>query len=200
MRIISGTYGGRRLSPPKNITARPTTDFAKESLFNLLNNRLDFEGMDMLDLFAGTGGIGIECVSRGARSVTSVEIAHVQQNWIIACCRQLGIRNLNVIRGDVFKYIASCKMQYDLIFADPPYALEQLPTLPDLILTRSVSSAVSRPDLPLSPSIPNFTHSPSLLKPEGWLVIEHGKDTDFTSHPRHVETRTYGSVHFSFFQ
>ncbi|MBQ6749032.1 MAG: RsmD family RNA methyltransferase, partial [Paludibacteraceae bacterium] len=105
MRIISGTYGGRRLSPPKNITARPTTDFAKESLFNLLNNRLDFEGMDMLDLFAGTGGIGIECVSRGARSVTSVEIAHVQQNWIIACCRQLGIRNLNVIRGDVFKYI-----------------------------------------------------------------------------------------------
>ena len=176
MRIISGTYGGRRLSPPKNITARPTTDFAKESLFNLLNNRLDFEGIDMLDLFAGTGGIGIECVSRGARSVTSVEIAHVQQNWIIACCRQLGIRNLNVIRGDVFKYIASCRMQYDLIFADPPYALEQLPTLPDLIL------------------------SVSLLKPEGWLVIEHGKDTDFTSHPRHVETRTYGSVHFSFFQ
>ncbi len=176
MRIISGTYGGRRLSPPKNITARPTTDFAKESLFNLLNNRLDFEGIDMLDLFAGTGGIGIECVSRGARSVTSVEIAHVQQNWIIACCRQLGIRNLNVIRGDVFKYLASCKMQYDLIFADPPYALEQLPTLPDLIL------------------------SASLLKPEGWLVIEHGKDTDFTSHPRHIETRTYGSVHFSFFQ
>jgi 16S rRNA (guanine(966)-N(2))-methyltransferase RsmD len=176
MRIISGIYGGRRLSPPKNITARPTTDFAKESLFNLLNNRMDLEGIDMLDLFAGTGGIGIECISRGAREVTAVEIAHVQQNWIIACCKQLGIRNLSVIRGDVFKFLSACRTKYDLIFADPPYALEQLPTLPDLILGQDI------------------------LKEDGWLVIEHGKDTDFTSHPRHVETRTYGSVHFSFFQ
>ena len=176
MRIISGIYGGRRLSPPKNITARPTTDFAKESLFNLLNNRLDFEGIDVLDLFAGTGGIGIECVSRGAREVTAVEIAHVQQNWIISCCRQLGIKNLSVIRGDVFKFLSACRTKYDLIFADPPYALEELPTLPDVILERSI------------------------LKEDGWLVIEHGKDTDFTSHPRHIETRTYGSVHFSFFQ
>ena len=164
------------MSPPKNITARPTTDFAKESLFNLLNNRMDLEGIDMLDLFAGTGGIGIECVSRGAREVTAVEIAHVQQNWIIACCKQLGIRNLSVIRGDVFKFISACRTQYDLIFADPPYALESLPALPDSILSQGI------------------------LKPEGWLVIEHGKDTDFTSHPNHVETRTYGSVHFSFFQ
>jgi len=176
MRIISGIYGGRRLSPPKNITARPTTDFAKESLFNLLNNRMDFEGIDVLDLFAGTGGIGIECVSRGAREVTAVEIAHVQQNWIITCCRQLGIRNLSVIRGDVFKFLSACRTKYDLVFADPPYALEALPTLPDVILERE------------------------LLKENGWLVIEHGKDTDFTSHPKHVETRTYGSVHFSFFQ
>lgn len=176
MRIISGTYRGRRLSPPKNITARPTTDFAKESLFNLLNNRMDFEGIDMLDLFAGTGGIGIECVSRGAREVTAVEIAHVQQNWIIACCKQLGIRNLSVIRGDVFKFISACRTKYDLIFADPPYALERIEELPDLILGQDI------------------------LKEDGWLVIEHGKDTDFTNHPRHVETRTYGSVHFSFFQ
>ena len=176
MRIISGTYGGRRLSPPKNITARPTTDFAKESLFNLLNNRMDLEGIDMLDLFAGTGGIGIECISRGAREVTAVEIAHVQQNWIISCCKQLGIRNLSVIRGDVFKFLSACRTKYDLIFADPPYALEELPTLPDVILERDI------------------------LKENGWLVIEHGKDTDFTSHPKHVETRTYGSVHFSFFQ
>ena len=176
MRIISGIYGGRRLSPPKNITARPTTDFAKESLFNLLNNRIDFEGIDVLDLFAGTGGIGIECVSRGARDVTAVEIAHVQQNWIISCCKQLGIRNLSVIRGDVFKFLNACRTKYDLIFADPPYALEQLPTLPDVILGQDI------------------------LKEDGWLVIEHGKDTDFTTHPRHIETRTYGSVHFSFFQ
>ena len=176
MRIISGIYGGRRLSPPKNITARPTTDFAKESLFNLLNNRIDFKGIDVLDLFAGTGGIGIECVSRGARDVTAVEIAHVQQNWIISCCKQLGIRNLSVIRGDVFKFLNACRTKYDLIFADPPYALEELPTLPDVILGQDI------------------------LKEDGWLVIEHGKDTDFTTHPRHIETRTYGSVHFSFFQ
>ena len=185
MRIISGIYGGRRLSPPKNITARPTTDFAKESLFNLLNNRLDFEGIDVLDLFAGTGGIGIECVSRGAREVTAVEIAHVQQNWIISCCRQLGIKNLSVIRGDVFKFLSACRTKYDLIFADPPYALEELPTLPDIILKNS--------DI-------RSQNSDSILKEDGWLVIEHGKDTDFTSHPNHVETRTYGSVHFSFFQ
>ena len=176
MRIISGIFRGRRLSPPKNITARPTTDFAKESLFNLLNNRIDFEGIDVLDLFAGTGGIGIECVSRGAREVTAVEIAHVQQNWIITCCRQLGIRNLSLIRGDVFKFLNACHTKYNLIFADPPYALEELPALPDLILKQEI------------------------LKENGWLVIEHGKDTDFTSHPKHVETRTYGSVHFSFFQ
>ena len=174
MRIISGIYGGRRLSPPKNITARPTTDFAKESLFNLLNNRMDPEGIDMLDLFAGTGGIGIECVSRGAREVTAVEIAHVQQNWIISCCKQLGIKNLSVIRGDVFKFLSACRTRYDLIFADPPYALDRIEELPDLTL--------------------------GLLKKEGWLVIEHGKDTDFTSHPNHIETRSYGSVHFSFFQ
>lgn len=185
MRIISGIYGGRRLSPPKNITARPTTDFAKESLFNLLNNRIDFEGIDVLDLFAGTGGIGIECVSRGAREVTAVEIAHVQQNWIISCCKQLGIRNLSVIRGDVFKFLNACRTKYDLIFADPPYALEELPTLPDLILKSSDGSA---------------QNSDCILKEGGWLVIEHGKDTNFTLHPRHVETRTYGSVHFSFFQ
>ena len=145
-------------------------------LFNLLNNRLDFEGIDVLDLFAGTGGIGIECVSRGAREVTAVEIAHVQQNWIISCCRQLGIRNLSVIRGDVFKFLSACRTKYDLIFADPPYALEELAALPDLILQQDI------------------------LKEDGWLVVEHGKDTNFTDHPRHVETRTYGSVHFSFFQ
>jgi 16S rRNA (guanine(966)-N(2))-methyltransferase RsmD len=137
---------------------------------------MDFEGIDVLDLFAGTGGIGLECISRGAREVTAVEIAHVQQNWIISCCKQLGIRNLSVIRGDVFKFLSACRTKYDFIFADPPYALEELPALPDLILKQEI------------------------LKEDGWLVIEHGKDTDFTSHPQHVETRSYGSVHFSFFQ
>jgi len=174
MRIISGKYGGRRLSPPKNISARPTTDFAKEALFNLLNNRLDFEDIDMLDLFAGTGGIGLEFVSRGAREVTSVELAHTQQNFLISTCKQLGVNNLTVIRGDVFKFLNACHTRYDFIYADPPYALDKLAELPDLVTP--------------------------LLKDEGWFVLEHGKDHDFTTHPRYFETRQYGSVHFTFFR
>ena len=175
MRIISGKFRGRRLMPPKNITARPTTDFAKESLFNLLTNRMDFEGADVLDLFAGTGGIGLECVSRGAREVTAVELAHTQQNFIIATCKQLDIHHLHLIRGDVFKYLKTCSIRYDLIFADPPYALDELPTLPDLIV-------------------------PDRLKPDGLFVLEHGDDYDFSAHPHFLELRTYGSVHFSFFK
>ena len=197
MRIISGKFRGRRLMPPKNITARPTTDFAKESLFNLLTNRIEIEGADVLDLFAGTGGIGLECVSRGAREVTAVELAHVQQNFIISTCKQLGITNLRLIRGDVFKFLRSNYggnlptnplidnvistnptwrgAKYDLIFADPPYALEELPTLPSLIV-------------------------PELLKQGGLFVLEHGDQYDFSGHPHFFELRTYGSVHFSFFQ
>ena len=161
--------------PPKNITARPTTDFAKESLFNLLTNRMDMEGADVLDLFAGTGSISLECVSRGAREVTAVELAHTQQNFIIATSKSLGINNLHFIRGDVFRYLKACSIRYDLIFADPPYALEELPTLPSLIV-------------------------PALLKPSGLFVLEHGDQYDFSGHPHFLDLRTYGSVHFSFFQ
>lgn len=135
----------------------------------------------MLDLFAGTGGIGIEFVSRGAREVTSVELAHVQQNFIISTCKQLGIRNLSVIRGDVFKFISACRVQYDFIYADPPYALDRLAEIPDLIFGSGDESR-------------------SLLKEGGWFVLEHGKTNDFGSHPHFVEKRTYGSVNFSFFQ
>ena len=164
------------MAPPKNITARPTTDFAKESLFNLLNNRIDFEDCEMLDLFAGTGGIGLEFVSRGAKEVTAVEVAHTQQNFIISACKQLGIRNLTVIRGDVFKFLNACHLQFDFIFADPPYALEALPTLPDLIFEKNI------------------------LRPDGLFVLEHGKDYDFSNHPHFVSHRSYGSVNFTFFQ
>ncbi|MCQ2335433.1 MAG: RsmD family RNA methyltransferase [Paludibacteraceae bacterium] len=188
MRIISGTYKGCRILPPKNITARPTTDFAKEALFNLLQNRIDFEGVSMLDLFAGTGGIGIEFISRGAADVTAVELAHVQQNFIISCCKTLGIRNLQLIRGDVFRFIAACHVQYDFIYADPPYALDKLASLPDLIFGLDTSTHE-----PLSTS-----HS--ILLPDGLFVLEHGRDNDFSSHPRFVEHRNYGNVHFSFFQ
>ena len=175
MRIISGRFRGRRLMPPKNITARPTTDFAKESLFNLLNNRMDFAGEEMLDLFAGTGSIGIEFISRGAKEVTSVELAHIQQNFIISVCKQLNINNLHVIRTDVFRYIKTCRLQYDFIYADPPYDLQALPTLPNLIFEQR------------------------LLKENGLFVLEHSKNNTFQAHPHFLEQRTYGSVNFSFF-
>ena len=195
MRIISGTYKGRRISPPKNISARPTTDFAKESLFNLLNNRMDFEGIDMLDLFAGTGSIGIEFISRGARDVIAVEMAHTQQNFIIQTCKLLKIKNLNLIRGDVFKFINSCKMQFDFIYADPPYDLPQLSKIPDLIFKDNPSTNMT--DSVYANS--NHDHN-TLLKPDGIFVLEHSKNNDFSTHPHYVETRKYGNVHFTFFE
>lgn len=175
MRIISGKYKGRHILPPKNITARPTTDFAKESLFNLLQNKMEIDGADVLDLFSGTGSIGLECVSRGAREVTAVEIAHTQQNFIIQTSKQLGINNLRIVRGDVFRFINASNLRYDLIFADPPYTLDTLPTLPDLIFEKG------------------------MLKKDGLFVLEHGKNHSFIDHPRFVEERQYGNVHFSFF-
>ena len=189
MRIISGKFRGRRLMPPKNITARPTTDFAKESLFNLLTNRMDIDGVDVLDLFAGTCSIGLECVSRGAREVTAVELAHTQQNFIIATCKQLDIHNLHVIRGDVLRYLKSCSVRYDLIFADPPYAMPELPTLPAYIFG---DYEAALPDVPAR----RFP----LLKEGGLFVLEHGEQYDFAAYPHFCECRTYGSVHFSFFQ
>ena len=152
MRIISGKYKGRRFNPPKNITARPTTDFAKESLFNLLNNRISFEEIDVLDLFAGTGSISL-----------------------ISTKRELGINNLMLIRGDVFKYLGACRLQFDFIYADPPYDLDLLPTLPDLVFGKE------------------------LLKEDGIFVLEHSAKQDFSAHPHFLEHRNYGSVNFSFF-
>lgn len=176
MRIISGTYGGRRFDAPKNLQARPTTDIAKESLFNILQNRIDFEDITALDLFAGTGSISFEFLSRGASRVVCVEMGRVQQQFIQKVAGELKITTgLQLIRGDVFKYLKGATQQFDLIFADPPYALKELPTLPDLVLEGN------------------------LLKPEGTFILEHGKENDFSSHPRFVELRKYGAVHFSFF-
>lgn len=176
MRIISGTLKGRRLTPPKNITARPTTDFAKESLFNLLQNRIDFEGIDVLDLFAGTGSISLECASRGAREVVAVEMAHTQQNFIISACKQLDVHCVSVVRGDVFKFLSACHSKFDFIFADPPYALEALPTIPDKVFEKNI------------------------LKEEGIFVLEHSRDNDFSQHPHFLEHRNYGNVNFTFFK
>ncbi|MBO4723217.1 MAG: 16S rRNA (guanine(966)-N(2))-methyltransferase RsmD [Muribaculaceae bacterium] len=176
MRIISGKYGRRRFDVPTNITARPTTDMARENLFNVLNNLVDFDGMTALDLFSGTGAISFELLSRGCASVTSVEKASTQYNFIRKVKQILKEENLVQVKGDVFKFIASCSRKFDLIFADPPYDLPQLPQLPELILNSQ------------------------MVQPGTLVIVEHSKANDFSHLPHFTQQRVYGKVHFSFFQ
>ena len=162
---------------PHSFKARPTTDFAKENLFNVLSNYMDFEdGIRALDLFAGTGSISIELVSRGCDQVISVEKDRDHYAFICKIMQELKTDKCLPIRGDVFKYLKSGREQFDFIFADPPYALPQLDTIPSLILENN------------------------LLKPDGVLVFEHGKQNDFSTLPQFVEHRAYGSVNFSIFR
>lgn len=176
MRIITGKYKGRHFDIPRSFKARPTTDFAKENIFNVLVQYIDFEGATALDLFSGTGSISLELLSRGCSQVVSVEMDRDHHRFIQECVKKLGGEGIIPIRGDVFRFIKSCKQQYDLIFADPPYALKELPQIPDLIMEKQ------------------------LLKEDGIFVFEHGKDYDFSGHPNFVEHRSYGSVNFSLFR
>ena len=176
MRIITGKYKGRHFDIPRSFKARPTTDFAKENIFNVLAGYIDFEDINALDLFSGTGSISLELVSRGCSHVVSVEMDRDHHRFIADCLKKLDTDVCLPLRGDVFRYIKTCKQQFDFIFADPPYALKELPTIPSLIFERG------------------------MLKEGGILVFEHGKDNDFSSDPRFVERRTYGSVNFSIFR
>lgn len=176
MRIISGKFKGRRISAPSNITARPTTDFAKEGLFNLLNNQIDFENIDVLDLFSGTGSISFEFISRNCNSCISIEQNDRHCNFIRKTCAELNISNLTLIKTDVFKFINSCHSKFDMIFADPPYELKQLKEIPDLIFSKD------------------------LLKEDGIFVLEHSSKDSFNTHPHFENHRNYGNVNFSFFR
>ena len=177
MRIITGKYKGRHFEVPHSFKARPTTDFAKENLFNVLNGYFDFdeEEVHALDLFAGTGSISIELVSRGCTEVVSVEKDRDHARFIQQCMQKINVKNDILIRGDVFKFLKGCNRKFDFIFADPPYALPELPTIPSLI----------------------FEYG--LLKPDGVFVFEHGKHNSFEDHPHFKEHREYGSVNFSIF-
>ena len=176
MRIITGRYKGRHFDIPRTFKARPTTDFAKENIFNVLQGYTDFDGKTALDLFAGTGSISLELASRGCQQVVSVEADRDHAAFIRQCLAKLGADNQLLIRGDVFKFLKTCRQSFDFIFADPPYALRELAQIPDLILESM------------------------LLRPDGLLVFEHGKDHDFSQHPRFMEHRQYGSVNFSIFR
>ena len=176
MRIITGIYKGRHFDIPRSFKARPTTDFAKENIFNVLNGYMDFDGAVALDLFSGTGSISLELLSRGCQQVVSVEADRDHYAFIRQCLQKLNDDRCIAVRGDVFRFLKSCHQQFDLVFADPPYALKELPSIPSLIFERG------------------------LLKPEGIFVFEHGKDHNFADHPHFVEHRSYGSVNFSIFR
>jgi 16S rRNA (guanine(966)-N(2))-methyltransferase RsmD len=176
MRIIRGKYGRRRFDVPSHIKARPTTDFARENLFNVLENRLDFEEITALDLFAGTGAISFELLSRECPRVVCVEKHSTQYGFITKVQQQLGDENLQAIKGDVFKFIANCGEDFDFIFADPPYDLPQLESIPSLVLDERC-----------------------LLRPGGLFVLEHSRNNDFSTHRWFAERRVYGSVNFTFF-
>jgi len=176
MRIISGKYRGRTITPPRNLRARPTTDFAKENIFNVLGNLVDFEELDVLDLFSGTGSISYEFASRGVRSVTSVEVNSVHHNFIRQTARELQFDNFFAVRANVFLYLKSCTKQFDLIFSDAPYDLEGSEEVIRLVFERD------------------------LLGEDGILVFEHSKDRDFSNHEKFWQLRSYGSVQFSMFR
>lgn len=175
MRIISGIFRGRRIHPPGNFKARPTTDFAKENLFNILIHKYDIEEMDVLDLFSGTGSISYEFVSRGARSVVAVEMAPAHFRFIQETSRSMQIEHLTVIRADVFKYLKKPIESFDIIFADPPYDHPGLAELPDLVLETNI------------------------LAENGLFILEHPGKYSFTAHPRFQEHRKYGGVNFTLF-
>ena len=178
MRIITGIYKGRHFDVPHTFKARPATDFAKENLFNVLQGYTDLEDSTALDLFSGTGSITLELLSRGCREVVSVEKDRDHSNFIRQCVEKLNIaaegQTHRLIRGDVFKYMKSCKQQFDFIFADPPYSMDGIDTIPQMALP--------------------------LLQPEGLLVVEHGKQNDFSQLPQFLDHRQYGSVNFSIFR
>lgn len=177
MRIVSGKYKGRRFDPPKNLKARPTTDFAKENLFNILNNYFDWEDKSSaLDLFGGTGSISFEMVSRGCSEVICVEKAPVHTAFIEKTKSTLGITELTIFKTDVFKFLETCKRKFDFIFADPPYDLKNFGDVPLLVFKRDI------------------------LNDGAMFVLEHSKEYDFSEHPLFVEKRIYGSVNFSIFR
>jgi len=175
MRIIGGEHGGRKFTPPSKMPyTRPTTDVAKEGLFNVLQHQLDFEGLKTLDLFGGTGSISYELASRGVTDLTIVEKDAAMHEFIKKTAASIGI-SIKAVRMDVFKYISQATEKFDLIFAGPPYALTNIDDLPKVIFEKQ------------------------LLQPGGWFILEHTPRNDYRSAPRFSSQRKYGTTIFSIF-
>ncbi|MFD2744568.1 MULTISPECIES: 16S rRNA (guanine(966)-N(2))-methyltransferase RsmD [Sphingobacterium] len=175
MRIIGGRIGGIRINPPANLPVRPTTDIAKEALFNILQHRIDWDGTTCLDLFAGTGNISFELASRGAKSILSVDAHFKCLKYIAEMAKEHKLNGISTRKADVFKFVQQEQGEYDFIFADPPYDIDRLPQLAHMILDNN------------------------LLKPDGILVIEHPSTRQMMSHPLLRDIRKYGYSSFSFY-
>ncbi|SFA46044.1 16S rRNA (guanine(966)-N(2))-methyltransferase RsmD [Pedobacter suwonensis] len=176
MRIIGGKLKGIRLQPPANLPVRPTTDMAKEALFNILNNKYDLETCAVLDLFCGTGNLTFEFASRGAESILAVDMDYGCVNWVKNTAKQYQFDQIDVRKGDVFKLLKQMTGSYDLIFADPPYNMTNIPQIPVMV------------------------EAQQLLKPNGLLIVEHQSNMKLNSQPGYTETRKYGNSSFSFFE
>jgi 16S rRNA (guanine(966)-N(2))-methyltransferase RsmD len=177
MRIISGTHKGKRLTAPKKLPVRPTTDMSKEALFNILNNNFQFSQLSVLDLFSGTGNIAYEFASRGSQKVTAVDANFDCVKFIKKISQELDL-NITTIKSDVFKFLEKAYVKADIIFADPPYEFEKEKFL----------------------QIPQLVFEKNLLNPNGQLIIEHSKHTDLSDLPHFIEGRRYGGSVFSFFE
>lgn len=175
MRIIGGRLKGKSIGLPKDYKARPTTDFAREGLFNVLNNEYDFEGLAVLDLFGGTGAISFEFASRGASEVYCVEMSPANHSFIKSRAAALGLASVVAVRHNVFDFLGICTRRFDIVFADPPYAIEGLDTLPDRVLAAGI------------------------IHEGGYFILEHPDKYSFSGHPAFVKEKKYGNVHFSFF-
>ena len=176
MRIISGKHGGRRFNPPAKMPyTRPTTDVAKEGLFNVLQNNLDLHSIRSLDLFGGTGSISYELASRGVKDLTIVEKDRNMANFIEQTAAALKIDGFKLVKTDVFKFLDRCTEKFDLIFAGPPYALANIDDLPRLIFEKE------------------------LLNKNGWFILEHTPRNDYHDHPYYKLSKNYGTTIFSIF-
>ena len=174
MRIIGGKYKGRIIKFPKGLSARPTTDVAKESLFNILQSRYTIEENSILDLFAGTGSISYEFLSRGANQAICIDNQYKSIKFIK---EQIDLLDLNIkpVKNDAFKFLEKCNITFDIIFADPPYILKDSKTIPEIVFSKK------------------------LLNKNGLLIIEHGRELNFDKSINFIEKRKYSSVNFSFF-
>lgn len=176
MRIIGGRLKGRTILPPKGYEARPTTDFAKEGLFNVLDNEYEFDGLKVLDLFGGTGAVAFEFASRGAGKVYCVEMNRNNAKFIRAEASRLGLSSVVTVHGNVFDFLPVCREKFDIVFADPPYSLEGLEGIPDKVLALDI------------------------MHPGAYFILEHGGEHSFAGHPLFKKEKVYGRVHFSFFE